>query len=86
MSQTILSQMLDKLQFLNLEELQQLHRAVQNRLIDNEAAAKQAAFHQALVNSGLVRQIKQSSYQLKERKLIQVKGEPISNTIVEERR
>ena len=86
MSQAILSQMLETLQFLEPEELQQLHRAIQNRLLDSEVVAKQAAFHQALVNSGLVRQIKKSSYQSKERKLIQVEGKPISNTIIEERR
>ncbi len=55
MSQTILSQMLNKLQFLEPVELQQLNYAVQECLINKEQSAKQLAFHQALVDSGLVR-------------------------------
>jgi hypothetical protein len=45
------------------------------------------AFHQALLGSGLVRQIKtySSRSQIK-RQLIRVQGHPISMTIVEERR
>ena len=85
MSQTILSQMLNKLQFLEPVELQQLDRAVQEYLINREQAAKQVAFQQALVNSGLVRQIKTISHQSRKRQLIQIQGKPISETIIEER-
>ncbi len=84
MSQTILSQMLDKLQFLEPVELQQLDRAIQQYLIEREQAAKQIAFHQALVDSGLMRQIKKISYQPRRRQLIQIQGKPISETIIEE--
>jgi hypothetical protein len=86
MSQTILSQMLEKLQFLEPVELQQLNHAIQDRLIDKEEAAKQIAFHQALIDSGLVRHTKRTSSQAIVRRLIQVQGEPISKTIVGERR
>jgi hypothetical protein len=87
MSQTILSQMLEKLQFLEPVELQQLNHAIQDRLINKkEAAAKQIAFHQALIDSGLVRHTKKTSSQAIVRRLIQVQDEPISKTIVEERR
>ena len=85
MSQTILSQMLNKLQFLEPVELQQLNYAVQERLINKEQAVKKIAFHQALVDCGLVRQIKKISHQSTVRQLIQVQGKPISETIVEER-
>ena len=85
MSQTILSQMLDKLQFLEPVELQQLDRAIQQYLIEREQAAKQIAFHQALVDSGLVRQIKKVSHQPRRRQLIQIQGKPSSETIIEER-
>ncbi len=85
MSQTILSQMLDKLQFLEPVELRQLNYAVQERLINKEQAAKQVAFHQALVDSGLVQQIKTISHQSRVRQPIQVQGKPISETIIEER-
>ena len=85
MSQTILSQMLDKLQFLEPVELQQLDRAIQQYLIEREQAAKQIAFNQALVDSGLVRQIKKVSHKPRRRQLIQIQGKPISETIIEER-
>jgi hypothetical protein len=86
MSQTILNQMLEKLQFLEPVELQQLNHAVQDRLINKEETTKQVAFHQALIDSRLVRHTKKISSQTIVRRLIQVKGEPISKTIVEERR
>ncbi len=62
MAQAILNQILDQLQFLELAELQQLNQAVQDYLANQEEVAKRATFHQALVASGLVRQIKKSSY------------------------
>jgi hypothetical protein len=85
MSQTILSQMLDKLQLLEPVELQQLNYAVQERLTNKEQADKQAVFHQALVDCGLVRQIKRISHQPIVRQPLQVQGKPISDTIIEER-
>ena len=67
--------------------MEQLNQAVQDYLVNKEEAAKRIAFHQALVTSGLVRQIKKpSGEQTVKRQLIQVQGEPISRTIVEERR
>ena len=87
MTQAILNQILDQLQSLELAELQQLNQSVQDYLADQEEAAKRAAFHQALVTSGLVRQIKKSSYKrLIKQQLVQLEGQPISETIVEERR
>jgi tetratricopeptide (TPR) repeat protein len=48
---------------------------------------KRLAFHQALLASGLVKQIKQPSRNPQSvRQLIQVQGKPISETIIEERR
>ena len=86
MSQAILSQMLDKLQFLEPVELQQLNHAVQDRLINKEEAAKPNALQQALIDSGLVRHTKKDTPQAIVRRLIQVQGDPISQSIVEERR
>ncbi len=41
----------------------------------------------SLINSGLVKQIKYPSYEpISERRLIQAKGKPVSETIIEERR
>ncbi|MGV0029152.1 hypothetical protein [Phormidesmis priestleyi] len=59
---------------------------IQRYLVDRETTAKRVAFHQALVEAGLVRQIKNSASGRTHRPLIQVQGESVSQTIIEERR
>jgi hypothetical protein len=100
MSQIILGQMLEKLRFLEPVELQQLNHAVQDRLVNqpeiNQTAVDQPtvnpedAFQQALIDSGLVRPRQtdslQESSQVIVRRLVPVQGEPVSQTIIEERR
>jgi hypothetical protein len=87
MPQAILNQILKQLQTLEQSELQQLSQALQKYLKDSEAPAKRVAFHQALVGSGLVRQIKNPTFERRaQQHLIQVQGESVSQTIVEERR
>ncbi len=87
MAQTTLNQILKQLDRLELEELQQLNQTIQKYLANKEETIKQAAFHQALIDSGLVKQIKHPSYEpISERRLIQAKGKPVSETIIEERR
>lgn len=87
MSQVLLNQILNQLPSLELSELQQLSQVVQNCLKDSEMLAKRAAFHQALIESGLVRQIKKPNFEGRTHQhFIQVQGEPISQTIVGERR
>ncbi|GET44088.1 hypothetical protein [Microseira wollei] len=80
--------LLDQLKTLELAELQQLNQAIQDYLTLKEDAAKRmGAFHQALLTSGLVRQIKKPSQErLNQRRLIHVEGKPVSETIIEERR
>ena len=52
-----------------------------------EEKAKQKAFHEALLASGLVRRIaRRTEPDTSERRLIQVVGEPVSETIIRERR
>ena len=87
MAQAILNEILDQLETLNLEELQQLHQALQKYLTDKQEAAQKTTFHEALLTSGLVKQIKQpSDSRQTERRLIQIQGKPVSETIIEERR
>lgn len=87
MPQAILNQILNQLQVLEPSELQQLSQAIQKYLKDSDASAKRAAFHQTLVESGLVRQIKNPNFESRaHQRLIQVQGEPVSQTIVGERR
>jgi glucokinase len=82
-----LNQILQQLETLETKELQQLNQTIQKYLVDKQENLKQAAFHQALIDSGLVKQIKHPVYeQITERKLIQIEGKPISETIIEERR
>uniref|UniRef100_A0A832H332 Uncharacterized protein n=1 Tax=Oscillatoriales cyanobacterium SpSt-402 TaxID=2282168 RepID=A0A832H332_9CYAN len=87
MPQAILNQILNQLETLEPSELQHLSQVIQQYLQDNETSAKRAAFHQALVGSGLVRQIKTPNFEGRtHQRLVQVQGEPISQTIVGERR
>jgi hypothetical protein len=87
MSQAILNQIFDRLEMLEFVELQQLDRALQKYLAQKQATTQQAQFHQALLTSGLVKKINHLSYSpLTERRLIQVQGKPVSETIIEERR
>ncbi|MEH1829727.1 MAG: hypothetical protein V7L22_31065 [Nostoc sp.] len=80
-----LNQILKQLETLELKELQQLHQTIQKYL--NEETIKQAAFHQALIDSGLVKQIKHPTYEpITERRLIHAEGKPVSESIIEERR
>lgn len=82
-----LNYILQQLETLEITELQQLNQAIQKYLASKEENLKQAAFHQALIDSGLVKQIKHPMYEpLTERRLIQIEGKPISETIIEERR
>ena len=87
MPQAILNQIINQLQALEPSELQQLDRVLQKYLKDKEVSAKRVAFHQALVGSGLVRQIKHPTFEHRtQQQLIQVQGEAVSQTIIGERR
>ncbi|MBF2017479.1 MAG: hypothetical protein IGS23_20180 [Rivularia sp. T60_A2020_040] len=87
MAQTILNEILVQLKSLEIVELQQLNQAVQERLTSQQVTSVQAAFHQALLESGLVRQIKMPSLRKPtERRLVEIQDQPISETIIEERR
>jgi hypothetical protein len=87
MATTTLNQILKQLETLEIEEIKQLNETVQKYLAEREDTLKKAAFHQALINSGLVKQIKHPAYQaIAEEKLIDIEGKPVSETIIEERR
>ncbi|PSB25772.1 hypothetical protein [Stenomitos frigidus] len=87
MPPAILNQILDQLKTLEPSELQQLSQAIQHYLADQETAAQRVAFHQALVESGLVRQIKTPTFEQRTHQhLIQVQDGSVSQTIIEERR
>ncbi|BAY29706.1 hypothetical protein NIES2107_15500 [Nostoc carneum NIES-2107] len=87
MAKIILNQIIEQLKSLEMEELEQLHQTVEKYIANREETVKQAAFHKALIDGGLVKQIKHPLYEaITERRLIQTEGKPISETIIEERR
>ncbi|MBW4620511.1 MAG: hypothetical protein KME17_14305 [Cyanosarcina radialis HA8281-LM2] len=87
MAQAILNEILDRIKTLELNELQQLNQVIQKYLISQEEDPERTAFHRSLLNSGLVRKIERSTEdRLTERRLIQVEGKPVSETLIEERR
>jgi hypothetical protein len=65
MSQAILNQILDRLHELEPSELEQLSQAIQIYLADREYSNKKASFHRALLESGLVKQIKNPIFELR---------------------
>jgi hypothetical protein len=87
MTQAQLNQILEQLETLAPYELCQLYQVIQTYIANREQAVHQAKFHQALLTSGLIQQLKQpSSSPVTQRRLVQVDGKPISETIIEERR
>ena len=86
MAQTTLDQILGQLETLEPQELQKLSQVVQDYLTPGEETARVSAFHKSLLASGLVRQIKRPSSRQTERQLIQVQGNSLSETVIEERR
>ena len=87
MAHSTLYQILDQLSTLEPEELRQLGQAVQAHLTPQAETQKREAFHQALLTSGLVKQIKpQRECESPQRRFIEVQGKPVSETILEERR
>ena len=60
---------------------------LQKLLKEQDEADKLAVFHQVLLSQGLVKEVKKSHVTATiERQLIEVKGEPVSQTIIEERK
>ncbi|NET38172.1 MAG: hypothetical protein F6K19_40270 [Cyanothece sp. SIO1E1] len=86
MTQVILDNILNQLEQLEPEELNQLSWAIQKYLADKAETTQRIKFYQALLASGLVKQLKIDHSKQTERQLIQVQGKPVSETIIEERR
>lgn len=87
MAQTTLHEILDRLQTLEPDELRHLEWAVRSRLEPQAESPKHETFHQALLASGLVKQIRPLRHDRgAQRRLIEVQGRPVSETIIAERR
>ena len=60
---------------------------LRNLLKEQDAADKLEVFHQVLLSQGLVKEVKKPNVTATtERQLIEIKGKPISETIIEERK
>ena len=60
---------------------------LQRLLKEQDEADKLEVFHQVLLSKGLVKEVKNpSATDAIERQLIEVKGKPVSQTIIEERK
>jgi Putative addiction module component len=78
--------LLSQIEMLETEELQQLQQSIQSRLAQHQMA-QQAGFLQTLLASGLTQQIKYpTSHPSTKRRLVEIQGKPLSETILEERR
>ncbi|MBW4690397.1 MAG: hypothetical protein KME27_01380 [Lyngbya sp. HA4199-MV5] len=87
MAQTALQAILNQLRELEIEELKEVNQAVQQYLVARAITFERTAFDRALLDSGLIEQLKQPHYrQETDRQLLQVQGKPLSETIIEERR
>lgn len=87
MSQTTLSQVLESLKHLEPHELLQVSQIVHERLASHEEMRKRQMFYQSLLAAGLVKKIRMPSRADASRQpFVQIQGEPVSQTIIEERR
>jgi hypothetical protein len=87
MTQATLVKLINQLEVLEIEELQKLSQAINVRLKRVDESNKLAGFYSSLLTSGLVSQIKPTySHQEPRLSLISIQGNPISQTIIEDRR
>lgn len=87
MTQATLVKLITQLETLELDELQKLSQAIQVRLNSLDEPTRLAQLYSSLLNSGLVRYVRQGSPKQQPRlSLVSVQGSSISQTIIEERR
>jgi hypothetical protein len=87
MADSSLAQTLELIQELNDEELRQVQEAVRKRLQPQDEAAAEEAFLQSLLEKGIITEIRRPGPEAnRERVLVPIQGEPLSETIIRERR
>ena len=87
MSNATLDTVLESVKALTPEDQQELRERLDKMLPRDEEEQKMEALHRALVASGLVKEIKTPRGDTPtERRLIEIQGKPLSETIIEERR
>jgi hypothetical protein len=87
MPRKALTQVLETIKTLAPDELRQVQEAVQEGWASDHYSPEEERFHHALLAAGLVKEIKPPrGAPSGERRLIQVRGKPVSETLIEERR
>jgi len=87
MAQATLTHVLEAIKALDPDELQRVQQAVQEQLAQRRYSPDEERFHEALLASGLVKEIKPPCMTPSGRHpLIQAQGKPVSETLIEERR
>lgn len=86
MSQATLQRILSEVEELSSEEKAKLILALQSDADPANEEGRIEAFHQALLASGLVTEIKPKRAQDRPLQLIDIPGRPVSETLVDERR
>lgn len=87
MTQATLAKLIGQLEVLEIEELQKLSQAIKVRLDTVDESDKLAGFYSSLLTSGLLSHIKPIYSEPQPRlSLISIQGNPISQTIIEDRR
>jgi hypothetical protein len=87
MAKVTVAQALELVEQLDADGLRQIRQAIDGRLNEETEAAARDAFHEALLASGLVKELKPAQSRTeRERPLVPIEGRPLSETILEERR
>jgi len=83
----LLQKFIEEVKALSHDEQRELRKILDEILAQQEETEKINAFHKALLTSGLVKTVKTPrSTTAADRRLIHVKGKPLSATIIEDRR
>jgi hypothetical protein len=86
MSQATLQRILSEVETLSSEEKVTLVEALKGEPDDRDEQARIHSFHQAMLASGMVTEIKPRRLRNRPLQLIDVPGLPVSESLVEERR
>ncbi len=87
MAQATLTRILAEIDRMELDELRQIQNAVQAKLTPNGYSHSEEEVLRGMLKAGLIAEIKPKPALRKvERPLVSIQGEPLSETIIEERR
>jgi hypothetical protein len=87
MAQAILERILNEITELEHEELRRLRSAIEARLAPQHGEDAEERFLRSMFDAGLISELKRPDRrQRRERPLVSIQDQPLSETIIEERR